>query len=108
MNTRLRHGLYAASAVVLGVSAISHLTGAQGVSALLEKRRQIQVLDEETQRLRSENKQVSEYLNNLKADPDLQRKLVRERLHYVDEGAVDFKTPAEAKPEPKSKTSGKR
>jgi cell division protein FtsB len=99
MNRRLRPALYAAFGLVIGAYAVSHLTGSQGISALLEKRRQIQALDVETQRLRDENKQAVEYLNDLKSNPDLQRKLVRERLHYVDEGAVDFKTPAEPLPQ---------
>jgi cell division protein FtsB len=100
MNSRLRQGLYAAAAVAIGLYAVGHLTGSQGISALMEKRRQIQALDEQTQRLRQENKEIAEYLEHLKADPDLQRKLVRERLHYVDPGAVDFKTPTEDQPEP--------
>jgi len=99
MSSRVRQALYAGLTVVLGVYAVGHLTGSQGVSALMEKRRQIQQLEAETQRLRQENKERSEYLNDLKANADLQRRLVRERLHYVDQGAVDFKTPEEAKPE---------
>jgi cell division protein FtsB len=98
MNTRLRQTLYATAAVVLGLYAVGHLTGSQGISALMEKRRQIQALDEQTQRLRQENKEIAEYLDHLKTDPDLQRKLVRERLHYVDQGSVDFKTPTEDQP----------
>ncbi len=103
MSSRVRQVLYAGVGLVVGVYAVGHLTGAQGISALMEKREQIQQLRDETQRLEQENTERRKYLDDLKASADLQRRLVRERLHYVDEGAVDFKTPeAETKSGPKA------
>ena len=98
MGNRVRQAVYAGIAIVGGIYAVGHLTGSQGVSALMDKRHQIQKLEDETQQLRQENEERKAYLNDLKSNPDAQRRLVRERLHYVDEGAVDFKTPEETKP----------
>ena len=103
MSSRVRQAVYAGLAVVVGVYAVGHLTGSQGVSALMEKRQRIQKLQEQTQRMRQENEETRAYINDLKSNADAQRRLVRERLHYVDEGAVDFKTPDEAKPEARPK-----
>ena len=101
MNIRARQAIYASLAALLGIYAVGHLTGSQGISALMEKRSQIQQLETETQLLGQENKELGTYLSDLKSDPDLQRRLVRERLHYVDENTVDFKTQDETKPEAK-------
>ena len=99
--------LYAGAAIAVGLYAVGHLTGSQGLSALMEKRQQIQELQKETQSLRQENQERDEYLKDLKTNPDLQRRLIRERLHYVDEGAVDFNTPAEEKPKPAEAPAGR-
>lgn len=93
MGTRARKVVWALVATATGLYAVGRLTGSQGVSALLENRRKIAVLEEETSKLELENKAKRAYLDDLKANPDAQRRLVREKLHYVDPGSVDFATP---------------
>jgi cell division protein FtsB len=98
MKEKLQKAGYAALAVLLGGYAVVHLTGSQGIPALLEKRKQIRALQEENRGIRHEIEEKRVYLNDLASSPEAQKRLVRERLHYVEDGTVDFKTPSDVPP----------
>jgi cell division protein FtsB len=100
MGLRFRQAIWSLAAVAAGGYAVVHLTGTQGLPAMLQKRKQIQVLEEETRRLEQENQKLASYLDDLKSSPDRQRQLVRERLHYVEPGSVDFSAPGESSERP--------
>jgi cell division protein FtsB len=92
-------GLGWTAVVVLVVGyAVAQLTGSQGLTALLAKRRQIEQVEVENEQLKREIAERTQYLNDLKTNKDLQKRLVREKLLYVEDGMLDFKAPDSDKP----------
>jgi cell division protein FtsB len=64
--------------------AFTTLCGPRGISAWLEKERQIQSLEKRNSDLNRENERVRDRIDRLTNDPTTQGRAAQERLNYVD------------------------
>jgi cell division protein FtsB len=67
------------------------LRGPQGLSALTEKRRQIQVLEEENANLLRDIEAKKQRIKHLKNDPKTQEVEIEKRLGRIHSGDTQFK-----------------
>lgn len=80
-------------AVLAGLAAYATimLRGPQGVSALAEKRHEIQKLEEENANLRRDIEAKKLRIERLKSDPNTQEVEIEKRLGKVHPGATEFR-----------------
>lgn len=103
MNLFLRKTGYLVALAVMGAYALVAFRGPNGVPALMEKRRQITVLQEQNATLAADNKRKAERIDKLEHDRSVQELEIRKRLKLLHPGETQFILP-ESKPEPKSET----
>ena len=96
MRTQLAHAkkrqkyfrwAVAASVALLGF-LVHEMVGENGYLARREQHRQLQVLSEEIEKLKEENLQLSERVQNLRSDPATIEELAREQLHLGRPGEM--------------------
>lgn len=79
----------------LAAYATIMLRGPQGLSALEEKRREIQALEEQNANLARDIEARKQRIERLKTDPSLQEVEVEKNLGKVRPGATEFKVSGE-------------
>ena len=89
---------------MVGVYIYISMTGPRGISALLEKRRQITAMQEENAGLEQDNQRRREKIRRLTESPEQQELEIRKRLKLEKPGTRDFYLPdsTENAPEPPS------
>lgn len=89
---------------MVGVYIYISMTGPRGVSALLEKRRQITAMQEEKAELEKDNQRRREKVRRLTESPEEQEMEIRKRLKLEKPGTRDFYLPDSSgnAPEPPS------
>ncbi len=96
LSTSILRPLAAVAALVgLGAYATIMLRGSQGVSALLEKRHQIRVLEEKNADLARDIELKKQRIMRLKEDPATQEVEIGKRLGRVHPGDTQFKVPGQ-------------
>jgi cell division protein FtsB len=88
--------------LVVGVFALIILRGPNGISALAEKRRQIQVLQEQNATLSADNEKKRSRIEKLKNSRAEQELEIRERLKLLRPGETQFILPDQPETAPKS------
>lgn len=85
----------AAVAALAGLAAYATimLRGPQGLSALTEKHRQIQMLEEENANLLRDIEAKKQRIERLKNDPKTQEIEIEKRLGRIHSGDMQFKIP---------------
>ncbi|SRR5579875_2136436 len=80
-------------AILAGLAAYATimLRGPQGLSALAEKRREIQKLEEENANLRHDIEAKKQRIERLKNDPGTQEVEIEKRLGKMRPGATEFR-----------------
>ena len=84
-----------AALIGLGAYATIMLRGTQGVSALMEKRHQIRLLEEKNADLARDIEVKKDRIERLKKDPATQEVEVGKRLGRVHPGDTEFKVPGQ-------------
>jgi cell division protein FtsB len=92
MPTILKRLAFIALVVGAGTYAVMHLRGPNGIPALLEKRKQIRMLEDENLRLRDLNEKQRKRNKDLSSNEDVLRQEIQKRYGKVPEGAVEFRT----------------
>src|SRR5436305_1022296 len=98
MNTLYRRIAYSAAVVLLGVYGYFTLKGPQGIPALMEKRRQVRLLEEENANLARENDLKRERIRKLNESAGQQEIEIREKLKKLRPGETEFILPEPSKP----------
>ena len=105
----LRTRLATAAVAILAVWLFVHVTfGANGMVVYRTKRAEYQVLQKEIDRLKKENDQYSEQVNQLKGDPKRIEKEAREQFHYARPGEVVYVSPEPTAPQQPATHSASR
>lgn len=77
---------YILAIVLVAGYALASLRGPRGVSALMEKRRQIQALEHRNAELEKEIERRRDRIQRLNSDPNEQERVIQERLKLVRPG----------------------
>jgi cell division protein FtsB len=93
MNSIFRNLGFIAVFLVIAAWGIIALRGPNGISALAEKRRQIQVLQDQNASLAADNGRKRERINQLKTSRPAQELEIRERLKLLRPGETQFILP---------------
>lgn len=91
---------YTLAFLLVGSYAVVALRGPQGVSALLEKRREIRVLQEQNADLQRENQLKRERIRKLQGSTGEQELEIRKHLKMLRPGETEFILPEAAKAPP--------
>lgn len=92
------------AAVVLIVGLLLHAVfGANGMVVYNQKRAEMQSLQNEVERLQTENSQYVNQIKSLKSDPAAIEKEAREQLHYTRPGEVVYLAPVSPPKPPTSR-----
>ena len=83
MKAPLARLAYSVAVLLVAGYAVLTLLGPRGVSAFLEKQREIQALETHNAQLAKEIERKREHLNRLSANPAQQELEIRERLRLV-------------------------
>ena len=102
MNFLLRKTGYLTLFVMIAVFAVIALRGPQGIPALLEKRREIQVLQEQNADLQKENERKRERIVRLNESQAEQELEIRNRLKLLRKGETSFILPDQPADQPKA------
>jgi cell division protein FtsB len=88
-----RYRLAVAAGVALLGFLVHEVVGENGYLARLEQHRQMQALGEEIEKLRTDNQQLSDRIQNLRSNPAAIEELAREQLHLGRPGEVILSLP---------------
>lgn len=92
MSPTLRRTLLATLTAVVAVYAVVHLSGPNGVKALMEKRAMVRTMQEENSKLEGEVAVKTKYVEDIKAKkPEAIVPLIRNRTNWIREGERDFR-----------------
>lgn len=91
MTTALRRVGFVSLLAVAGSYAVVHLSGPNGIPALLERRKEIRALETANQELRDANLRQQQRNKDLVHDEDLLRREIQERLNKVPKRAKEFR-----------------
>ncbi len=90
-----------AAFLLVGMYAVIALRGPNGVSALMEKRKEIQQLENQNATLALENRRKRDRIERLKHNPTEQEMEIRKQLKLLRPGETSFILPEPAdKPQP--------
>ncbi len=101
MNFLLRKTGYLTLFVMIAVFAIIALRGPQGIPALMEKRREIQLLQEQNADLQKENERKRDRIVRLNESQAEQELEIRNRLKLLRKGETSFILPDQPAEQPK-------
>lgn len=105
IRRRLATGAVAALTVWLFVHV---MFGANGMVVYRKKKAEYEVLQQQIDRLKTENDRYSQQIDSLQNDPKAMEKEAREQLHYARPGEVVYVSPPAAKPpQPDNRTASK-
>jgi cell division protein FtsB len=85
--------------LILGIFALVVLRGPNGISALAEKRKEIQTFQEQNASLAADNKRKRSRIEKLKSSRAEQELEIRKRLKLLRPGETQFIVPDESKPD---------
>ena len=102
MNFLLRRTGYLTLFVMIAVFAVIALRGPQGIPALMEKRREIQLLQEQNADLQKENERKRERIVRLNESQAEQELEIRNRLKLLRKGETSFILPEPSPDQPKA------
>ncbi len=83
MKAPLARLAYSLAVLLVAGYAVTTLLGPRGISAFLQKQREIQSLETHNAQLAKEIERKREHINRLSADPSQQELEIRERLRLV-------------------------
>ncbi|MGA2964977.1 MAG: septum formation initiator family protein [Terriglobales bacterium] len=93
-----------AAVVFLTAALLLHaMFGANGMVVYRQKRAELQSLQTEVDRVRTENDRYLDQIKSLKSDPAAIEKEAREQLHYTRRGEVVYVAPDPPQPPPASR-----
>ncbi|MEP7365096.1 MAG: septum formation initiator family protein [Acidobacteriota bacterium] len=92
MIDRLRRVGYVVAILLVGGFAAVHLAGDNGIPALMVKRKQIRDLEERNRTIELQNDELRKENEDLRSNPDAQRRIVREDLGYLMDDEEGFRT----------------
>lgn len=98
MNSVLRRAGVVAAVTFVAAYAVAALRGPQGIPALVDKRREIRLLQEQNATLARENQRKRERIDQLKNSPEQQELEVRKQLKLLRKGETSFILPEGAAP----------
>ncbi len=99
MSPTIRRTIFVMLTFAVGLYAIMHLSGPNGLSALLEKRDAIGRMEKEIQDLENKVEAKAKYVEDIKAKkPEVVIPLIRRRTNWVRDGETDFRTETEKAP----------
>jgi hypothetical protein len=90
MRISIRNALFACLALGVTVYGITVLRGSYNMTGGVEKRRQIDQLELENQKLHSEIESQQNYLADLKQNPEHLKLVIEDRLKLVSPGTKHF------------------
>jgi len=102
MNFLLRKSGYLTLFAMIAVFAVIALRGPQGIPALMEKRREIRLLQEQNADLQKENERKRDRIVRLNESQAEQELEIRNRLKLLRKGETSFILPEPAPEQPKA------
>lgn len=93
MNLLVQKTGYLAALAIAGSCALVAFRGPNGVPALMEKQRQISILQEQNATLTAENLRRAERIRKLQHDRSAQEMEIRKRLKLLRPGETQFILP---------------
>lgn len=94
MSPTIRRTIFLLLTAAVAVYAVVHLTGPNGVKALMQRREAIRAMQEENRKLEEAVATRTKYLDDVKAKkPEVIIPLIRERTNWVRPGEKDFRMP---------------
>ena len=93
MNLLLRKSGYLTLGILIAVCTLIALRGPQGVPALMEKRREIQLLQEQNADLQKLNEMKRDRISRLESSQAEQEMEIRNRLKLLRKGETSFILP---------------
>lgn len=105
----IRRRLATGAVAVLTVWLFVHVMfGANGMVVYRKKKSEYQSLEQQIDKLKSQNDRYSQEIDSLEHDPKTIEKEAREQLHYTRPGEVVYVSPPPAKPQqPQTNTARK-
>jgi len=100
MKTLLRKTGYLTAMAIAAAYALVAFRGPNGIPALMEKRSQITILQEQNATMAADNKRKEERIRKLETDRSVQELEIRKRLKLLHPGETQFILP-DPKPETK-------
>ena len=95
MTTVSRRLTYGVAILIAGGFAFAHLRGPNGLTALMEKRREIRALEQENAQLKADNDRRRQRNADLSQNPNTWELEIRKRTEKIKKGETDFKLPLE-------------
>lgn len=74
---------FTCAVAVLAAASYAVVTFPKGVSAFLERRRQVSAMEKRVENLEKENRRIEDRIKRLTDDPAEQERIIKERLKYV-------------------------
>ncbi len=96
----LRRAAYITCFAAVGAYAVIALRGPQGLPALLEKRREVQALQEQNANMQKENEHRRDRIKRLKESQSEQEMEIRQKLKLLHPGETSFILPEQPKTDP--------
>ena len=104
MSPTIRRTFFIMLTVAALVSAVVHLSGPNGVSAFMDKRKAIQTLQDQNKVLETRIGKTTQQVEDIKArKPEVVIPLIRKRTSWVRGGETDFRSKS---PQPAAKPPG--
>jgi cell division protein FtsB len=100
MKALLTRFAYVIAILVVVSCAYATLRGPRGISAWLERKRQIQTLEKRNSDLNKDIERARERIDRITNDPAEQERAARDGLNYVDKHDKVYVTPDPAPPQP--------
>ncbi len=92
-DARLRRATLLALALIVLTLVVHEIFGENGYLAMRQKRKELQTLQLEIERLKQENQQLEKQIKGLKTDPEAIEKLAREQMKMARPGELIYVLP---------------
>ncbi len=93
MKAPIVRTVYVVAIVVVAGFAVISLAGPRGIPSLLDKNRQIQVLEKRNEELSKDIERTKDRIRRMESDPDEQERVIKERLKLVGPGEKVYVLP---------------
>ena len=100
MPPTIRRTLFIMLMAAVALYAVVHLSGPNGLSALMQKRQAVSAMEDANRELEAKVAERTQYVEDIKAKkPEVVIPLIRNRTNWVRDGEKDFRFEKKQRPE---------